>query len=192
MNNILVFDFETTGLLTDPTIRPIEFFGLQVNKTLGETFEGHWLINCPFPLSPKIVEITGITDKELIENGIDLEKFLKKLDKVFSFHYDLIIGHNIIKFDIPLVEKLLNKTLKKDNIFDTAGAFKAHLIGKTQTHSDTYAFHLDVLNTPRKGVYFNLKEAIKYYEIPEREGGLHRASTDVKYTYDVFKKQYKL
>jgi DNA polymerase III epsilon subunit-like protein len=187
MNSILVFDFETTGLLHDPTIRPIEFFGLNINH--DNVYEGHWLINCPFKLNPKIIKITGITDEELESDGIDLEIFLKKLDKVFSQNYDYIVGHNIIKFDIPLAEKLLNRTIRKDNIFDTAGAFKAKLLGYTNRYNNHYDYHLEALNTMRKGLFFNLKLAVEHYEIAPITGSLHRASTDVKYTYEVFKKQ---
>lgn len=191
MSNTLVFDFETTGLLHDPTIRPIEFFGINTIPD-GTSFEGHYLINCPFPLNPKIIEITGITDEELARDGIDLEVFLKKLDKIFSKNYDYVVGHNIINFDIPLAEKLLNRTLKKDNIFDTAGAFKAKLLGNTKRYGSNYDFHKQALNTPRKGLFFNLKLAIEHYEIPTIPGSLHRASTDVRYTYEVFKKQIVL
>lgn len=191
MSNTLVFDFETTGLLHDPTIRPIEFFGINATPN-GEQFEGHWLINCPFKLNPKITEITGITDEELERDGIDLEVFLKRLDKIFSKHYDYVVGHNIINFDIPLAEKLLNRTLRKDNIFDTAGAFKATLLNHTKNYGSYYDFHKRALDTPRKGLFFNLKLAIKHYEIPELPGSLHRADTDVRYTFEVFKKQLVL
>lgn len=187
---ILVFDFETNGLLDKIDIQPIHFCSIIIDTTKNTKRIQETFIKYNKPLDLKIIESTGITDKKLKEEGIDYDLFLKGLNKIFDIKYDYIVGHNIINFDIPLAEKILNRKIDKNIIFDTAGQFKSELLAfDNKFNQSFYKFHSYILNIKRKGLFFNLEKAIKYYNIEEKTGNLHSAYTDVLYTVDIFFKQ---
>lgn len=181
----LIFDFETNGLLHIPNFQPIEFAALVVDDE--KIREQHTLIKCPTPLPQEIVEKIGITDDMLI-HGMDYPVFRQKLGQLFTYSNNcLFIGHNIINFDIPVVERILGLTINKNLVYDTAAIFKAKLLNLPIPK--TYEEQYKVLKTQRKGIYFNLKAATEHYEIEKQEGDFHRALTDVYYTYEIYKKQ---
>ncbi|WP_281285192.1 3'-5' exonuclease, partial [Brevibacillus centrosporus] len=68
LNDITVFDFETTGL-NPRNERVIEMAAIRVIK--GQIVSGfHTLVKPGRQLSPKITEITGITD-EMLTDAMD-------------------------------------------------------------------------------------------------------------------------
>lgn len=184
----IIFDFETNGLLNKPDCQPVEFSCLVIK---GETIkEQDVLIKCLGTMDEKAEQTHGLSKEVLEEKGIDFNLFLEGLDKIlFNKEVSKIVGHNIINFDIPLAERLLNKTINKDLIFDTAAYFKGELLNKRFFSS--YQHQKDILDTWARDIYFNLGAAIKHYNINTIEGNLHRAMTDVKYSYEVYKEQIK-
>ncbi len=160
----IIFDFETNGLLHKPDFQPVEFSCLVINGDIIR--EQDVLIKCAGTIDDKAFEAHKLSKEYLEEHGIEYETFLKGLDQII-FHKEVgrIIGHNIIGFDIPAVEKILNKEVNKDLIFDTAAHFKAELLGIDR--KATYWNHKYVLSLMRKGVYFNLGKAIEHYQIPQ-------------------------
>lgn len=182
----VIFDIESNGLLHKEDFQPVEFSCLVVKGDIIK--EQDVLIKCAGTIDDKAFEAHKLSKEYLNENGIEYETFLKGLDQIL-FHKEVtrIVGHNIIGFDIPAVEKILNKEVNKDLIFDTAAHFKAELLGLTV--KSNYYNHKYVLGLMRKGVYFNLSKAIEHYKIPPIKGELHRALTDTKYSYEIYKKQ---
>ena len=194
MKRTIIFDFETNGFLDDPKFQPIEFACLIIDEVEGleRRREQQILIKTKEPISEEITKITGITNEMLDKDGIDYHTFLQGLNQIIFHPYtNLIIGHNIINFDIPIVEKCLNKVVARHLIYDTAAVFKAKLLDFEfgNPYSNFYFDQKKVLETKRKGLKFNLKLATEYYEIPEIQGDFHRALIDCKYTYEVYKKQ---
>ena len=187
---IIIFDFETNGLLNDKNFQPIEFCAIIVKDNIIIKEIQHY-IKCPFPLSDKIKELTKITDEQLETKGIDIDVLKIILVNLFIHEdYDLIVSHNGINFDIPIIENLINVSLEKSKQYDTAGEFKSKLLNLNIFENQTfYNFHKYVLSLKRKGIYFNLLKAIEYYEINLNNESLHNAKTDVYYTFEVFKKQ---
>lgn len=184
----IIFDFETNGLLNKSDCQPVEFSCLVISGDIIK--EQDVLIKCIGTMDEKAEQTHGLSKEILDKDGVDYNFFLEGLDKIL-FHKNVgrIIGHNIINFDIPLAERLLNKVINKDLIFDTAAYFKGDLLGRK--FFNNYRHQKDILDTWAKGVYYNLGEAIKYYNIKPIEGSLHRAMTDVKYSYEVYKEQIK-
>jgi DNA polymerase III alpha subunit (gram-positive type) len=185
----IIFDFETNGLLSKPDCQPVEFSCLVIKGDIIK--EQDVLIKCAGTIDEKAIETHGITKEMLDKDGIEYEIFLKGLDQIL-FHKEnfRIVGHNIINFDIPLAEKILNKQINKNLIFDTAAYFKNELMGYEASFSNNYKYQKEVLEQRIKGLYFNLKAATLHYKTELVEGNAHRAMNDVKNTYNVYKKQY--
>ena len=102
MKNKLIFDIETNGLLNETT----EIHSLVIyNDTTGE------LISCtdhPYEYS----QVIGAEEQTLI--GQPISYGLELLEKA-----DVISGHNIVKFDIPCLQKLFPSFKPKGELFDT-------------------------------------------------------------------------
>lgn len=97
-----VIDIETTGLsIENDTIIEIAAIRMRYGSPARKfsTF-----INPHQQLTFKITDITGITDKDL-KNAPELNQALTKFIKFIG--KDTIIGHNIDRFDIPMINNAL-------------------------------------------------------------------------------------
>ncbi|WP_282074073.1 3'-5' exonuclease [Polaribacter atrinae] len=163
----LIIDTETTGLISDNSIRAtkqnvIEFSEnfpriVQVCFMLidkdgnydGETFYIKQSENIP----KQAIKIHGITDDKCKEEGVELEKALSKLT-IASSKVDDIVGHNIA-FDYKVLHAEFLKagipfSLKKKNKIDTM-----KLTGKHLGHK--YGFKISLYNSAEK-LFGNKKE----------------------------------
>lgn len=107
-------DIETTGL--NPQYHKIIEIGCAKaeNGVIVDTFSR--LIDPKESLSDEIKRITGITDSEIYEKGVDLNL---ALDELINFIDDNpIVGHNAISFDVPFIEKFIGKELN-NRVSDT-------------------------------------------------------------------------
>jgi DNA polymerase III epsilon subunit-like protein len=193
--DILIYDFETNGLLDCKDLQPIEIAIIKISKD-GTVTEYNEYVKAKSAISDKITSITGITNIDLESKGITLFTAAKDLSKIFTEDC-LIIGHCIIKFDNIILKELLKPfplKLTRGQVFDTGGEFKATKLGWNGFQGASYfTYHSKALETQRKGLFFNLKEACRYYEIGENtELPFHRAIADVHYTLQVFIEQFKL
>lgn len=116
---ILLFDFETTGLdFKNDSI--IEFGGLLLKNIDGkfevaETFDV--LVKTDKPLDPKIIEITNITDEMLAKDGIKQRDLYEIFKPIYDNPSTLFIAYNL-QFDISFLNELFVKfTLKDDFVF---------------------------------------------------------------------------
>lgn len=112
-----VIDLETTGI-NAKTCEIIEMSAVKVRN--GEIIDKYTtLIKPNVKISPKITEITGITN-EMLENA---PKINDKLQEYFDFiGYDVVLGHNIASYDVPILRRYceeLNLGLFSNDIFDT-------------------------------------------------------------------------
>lgn len=112
-----VYDTETTGLdVEDSDI--IEFSALkcgynpETNRfVIKDTLDVY--INVGYPLSNEIQKLTGITDLELHEKGIQPGE-AAELVKSFFGDNPLLTGYNSIYFDTAFVAKLYKEQLGED------------------------------------------------------------------------------
>lgn len=158
----VVMDIETTGLDCNRD-EIIEIAALKISENETEEFSA--LLSCSKSLPPFIVELTGISDKLLSEEGIELKRALEVM-KAFVGEKTLV-GYNI-NFDM----KFINHNLKKLNI--------EPLQNKC----------VDVLNIVKKeNMYldsYKLEAVLSEYGI---EGSLeHRALSDAKQTLKLLDK----
>lgn len=96
-SSVVFYDLETTGLGTNDRI--IQFYGARYELPSFRPMNSlEVFIKQDDLLDPKIVELTGITDEFLEENGVDDDEAFQKIASFMSSD-DLIMGHNIDTFD---------------------------------------------------------------------------------------------
>lgn len=105
---MIIFDTETTGLVKptavslneQPEIIELAAIKLEDKKPYKELERIEFLCKPKYPLSAKITEITGLTDKDLE----DQPKFSAKYPYLCEFFRGefYLIGHNV-KFDVDLL-----------------------------------------------------------------------------------------
>ncbi|OPG98390.1 DNA polymerase III subunit epsilon [Chryseobacterium mucoviscidosis] len=159
LDNVTVFDFETTGL--DPEKeRVIEMAAIQVvNGEIVTTFSA--LVNPGREISPKITELTGITN-EMLVHGIDESLAFRILRNIMGD--SLLVAHNAA-FDLQFLHHALQR-----------------LAGKTFTNNfvDTMTIARDRHTYPHKLTDMCDRYAIKLE-------GAHRALNDVEGCWSLLK-----
>lgn len=104
LNNVTVFDFETTGL--DPANdRVIEMAAIRIRD--GEVVsQFQTIVSQPIELPDKITKITGITP-ELMQRGMDEATAFKILIR-FMYEDALLVAHNAA-FDLAFLHHTLQR-----------------------------------------------------------------------------------
>jgi DNA polymerase III epsilon subunit family exonuclease len=167
-DKILLFDFETTGLYPDSE-QIIEIGAILLEKQNGvyvevDSFDN--LLIADKPLSPKIIEITSITDDMLLRDGIDQEiachKFLSLMED-----NPLLVAYNI-QFDLSFLHYFIRRYVDpnfeiKNDILDVMAVYKDRHKYPHRLDQAVATYQANVLNT-------------------------HRAIDDIRATFDVLKK----
>lgn len=187
-----IFDFETTGL--DPTKdKVIEIGAYKVEYVAGSevTVQRSWLIKQDKPLPPIITQITGINDEMLNSFGMDEATAFYEFIEFANVNKLPLIGHNIIKFDLLFLSKiLLGGTMIeiKKKCIDTAALFKARkLHADRYWHESLYEFSERVIDTRVPGLKFNVGVACDELGIDKTKAIQHRAEGDVILTNEIYK-----
>lgn len=162
---VLLFDFETTGLnaMRDQIIEIGAILLEKVNGQYVVTKELQTLVQASHPLSPKIIDITHITDEMLLRDGVSEEEACHQLLDLYQ-EDTLLIAYNI-QFDIGFLTALFRKYWKpnfwiKNDLLDVMAVYK-----------DRYRY-------PHR-----LESAVQKYHIAEPN--THRALDDIKATLEV-------
>lgn len=166
--NILVFDFETTGV-NPHTDEIIEIGAVKLELVDGnyiKTDELSVLIKQDYPLPAKITEITGITDEMLAKDGVNRSVAFQMFDNLYTKD-SLLIAYNI-QFDIWFLINLYRKE------FDRFFTIKNDLIDAMAVYKDFHPY-------PHR-----LESALEKY--PVGVSNSHRALDDAMATYLLLKK----
>ena len=183
-----VIDLETSGL-NPATDRVIEV-GFLVRKN-GKSVIRRSLVNSVATLPREVTKITGITAGMLKEEGRPPEEVFAKLFKDEDLAALPVVGHNIVKFDLPflLAEATrhaghvnfwaADQALRPEKLVDTGALYKGMLLGMPPLPEETH-FHWAerVLDHKAFGVYWNLTAAVGAYGIRAAAKDLHRARRD--------------
>ena len=205
--NLVLYDFETTGLLDTPNVQPIELAAYHIDKEGNKTVI-HKYIQCPISIEDEVInkktgqtisDLTGITDADLAENGFHLREVMEqfrellieaKRDKPYC-----VAGHNILNFDNKLYSMMQRQLgsghyIVDADCFDTGGQFKGELLGWNKfDYLKHHEYHLKCLNAYSR-VKWNLTAAGEHYGIAS-QGKAHSAIGDVENNLQVFIKQLK-
>ena len=183
-NDFIIFDTETTGLDNKIEIGALKIIDGQPIAT----FE--CLINHGISDDRYIPHINGITPQEVKEKGISPEKaFQAFID--FIDHDIIVMGHNILKFDIPFIyANYPNKIIEEMDIraVDTAAMYKAQKVGmeKKEGQSDL-DFMNKVLGARYYGVKYSIDTACIEFKIDKTKVTQHRALGDCYLTHEIYK-----
>jgi DNA polymerase III subunit epsilon len=164
---ILLFDFETTGLYPDKE-QIIEIGALLLEKQNGEYVEidsYDQLLLIDKPLSPKIIEITHITDEMLLRDGINQEIACQKFLSMMEGN-PLLVAYNI-QFDLSFLHFFIRR------YFDQNFIIKNDIL-------DVMAIYKDRHRYPHR-----LDQAVETYQAEVKN--THRAIDDIRATFQVLK-----
>lgn len=166
--NILVFDFETTGVNPfEDEIIEIGAIKLElINQNYEIVEELSVLVKQDKPLPEKITEITGITDEMLELDGVSRSEAFQMFKNLYT-EDSLLIAYNI-QFDIWFLINLFYK--EQDRFFE----LKNDLLDAMAVYKDFHPF-------PHR-----LESALERY--PVGVPNSHRALDDAKATYLLLKK----
>lgn len=171
--DILVFDFETTGLsATNDEI--IEIGAIRYTLVNGKyqiVSELQEILKTNVEISEKITEITGITKEMQNELGISQEEGFKKLNALIDKD-TLLIAYNI-QFDLGFLTTFYQKHYDKNYMINN------DLLDIMAVYKDRNAWGASVIEGWR------LDSAVKKYNVSIVN--THRALDDVKATYEVMK-----
>lgn len=163
-DNIIVLDTETTGLSSRQD-EIIELAMFRVSRS-GETQEYDKFIRLSpgRSIPPKIVELTGITDDMLENEGVSKDEVSRDLADMLSCERPLLVAYNA-QFDLGFLYYFLAA-------FGRAGALKnVRLLDAMTVYKDRRPF-------PHK-----LCNAIEAYALDAQN--THRAIDDTKATYEL-------
>ncbi len=157
----VVLDIETTGLDFNRD-HIIEIAAIYVENGEKKRIFSETIIS-PIPISSKITELTGLTDKTLNDNGKMIGEVLKSF---LEFIGDApIVCHNAV-FDINFIQQ----ALRKNNMVQLRNKI------------------IDTLPLARKKITeisgYKLENIAAYYKIVHP--ALHRALPDCSLTFDIF------
>ena len=166
--NILVFDFETTGVNPfEDEIIEIGAIKLElINQNYEIVEELSVLVKQDKPLPEKITEITGITDEMLELDGVTRSEAFQMFKNLYT-EDSLLIAYNI-QFDIWFLINLFYK--EQDRFFE----LKNDSLDAMAVYKDFHPF-------PHR-----LESALERY--PVGVPNSHRALDDAKATYLLLKK----
>lgn len=169
-DHILIFDFETTGL--DPYLnRIIEIGAILLKKTPEGVYkivaDLSVLIKQDAPLPSKIIEITGITDELLEQEGISEREAFLKFQQMHKKDC-LLVAYNI-SFDYGFLNELYKRHLNDKNLYISNDLL------------DVMAIYKDRHPYPHR-----LESAVEKYNIIHEDA--HRALDDAKVTLQVLVK----
>ena len=191
----LVMDWETNGLnLT--TTKPWQLgFILCQGKFVKEEFERKiWWPE--YPMQPEIAAMNHFFRPQYEKEARDPAEVLDELE---SYLYDpeyIIIGQNLLGFDV-YVHNTYRKILGRktdysyiNRVIDTKALSMAIQKGaKNPPKEDFMSWQISWLNHRERGIKTSQAAMLKHYNIAHSAEGLHEALTDVKMSFEIFKRQ---
>ena len=191
--NFVVLDLETTGLTPCKDV-PIEVGLLFVINWIPSD-PISWIMNPNYPEKFNIPEVikalTGITSAQ-VAAGADPKVFYPSLASLLQGM--TIWGHNVSMFDKKFIDCECRRNCVvppgADQYYDTAAIVKAaqiDMIGDLKSADEFYVWAMNVLGTPRKGVYYNLPFSCAEYDVDTTGLKWHSAGQDVIATFGLLK-----
>lgn len=189
-DNYSVVDIETTGL--DTRTAEIIELALYAQRN-GKTLQGAFLAQRQGRqgLPAEIITLTGISDAMLEQEGQPLPQILGSLSVLAGAP---IVGHNILRYDAPVISRHLKAlgmidVIAESVLIDTAALFKARQLGIRMSAGETFLrYQSRILELRAPGVKYNLPFACATLGIDTAGIQAHRAAGDVEMTRRVFER----
>ena len=192
----VVFDTETEGLnlITSKPwqIAWIECEGKKVIKKHNRFIKWDDL-----NVSPEAARVTGFDKDHYNSVAEDPLVVWKDFEKVLYNKKNLIVGQNILGYDIYILSVWLRNIGQKirhenyiDRCFDTkAVAMAIAKDNKNPDKDDLIAWQLRYLNYRERGLRTNQKYLLEHYGIDFDPKKLHDALYDIEKNFEIFQKQ---
>jgi len=181
-NDYIVFDLETTGrsIYSDRAIE-LGFVGVSDRKI---AFELSWLVNWNIAVPPDATAKNHITTEMAMSGkwGPRLLPMLHPVLEDWASRY-VFVGHNLMKFDVPLFRTELAKlglkwNISEDQMIDTLGMARAVFLKEGPSNGETLGgFMRRMVNKPVGGfsmdtltVDLKLERHLKAGETTHRAG----------------------
>lgn len=174
--NLVFFDTETTGFDGQKN-RIIELAAIQVNGSGEKRMDKFIKLPEGESVPEKIVELTGITDKILKEEGVSEEEAAAEFAEMIAPGRTLLIAHNA-QFDLNFVGYTFWR--HREAHMDWNRAFNA------ADYLDSLTVYKDRRSYPHK-----LANAIEAYSLGDKVQNTHRAIDDCLALYEVTKAMAK-
>ena len=165
--DLVIYDLETRGVNTE-SAKIVEIAAHRITAENGEVKKYQQLVKLPKGYLPKSSTRVHQITEDMVENAPYIEDVLPEFSKFIQD--SILIGHNAIEFDNPILERHLKEYLE---------------IELTNPCYDTLVTARTLY--PRKS--FSLEALAEHFDIPH--GTLHRAEEDVEVTGKVFKELTK-
>ena len=190
----IVFDFETEGLNLRYS-RPWQLgFIVTEGKSVRKEYDFH--IDVPdLDISEDAKRITRFDQAVHDKNKKNKEKVLEFFDSYLYNPDYLLVGHNVLGFDV-YIHNILRQMCGKgadysyiDRILDTNCLAKAYKLGLKHPDGNVTFWQCKLNNYVQKGLKTNQQALLKEFNIDFDPNRLHDAIYDVKMTLEIF---YKL
>lgn len=208
-NTYIVLDIETDGLA--PTLNNILQLGVLVCVDGAVILHSAVFVETPEDdlrryegsdyVRKKVAEgNTGfVKAADVRAHGVSRERVFTTLRRLLEGVYKadgIVVGHNLVGFDLGFVEYFSAKigvpvSIRRDALFDTGAAFKAGKLGLTPGPDESmYAFFRRVHEKRAAGVYWNLGLAMRETGLLEKHAvdaaSAHDAGADVLMTHYLY------
>lgn len=193
----LCFDFETCGLnLVDPNNKPWQLSYLISEGTNIVDRSDNFIWWEDLKISAEAALVTRFNFSLYKEQAKDPAPILEEFDKLLYDDSYLIIGQNVIGFDI-YIHNIYRKLMGKkpdfsylDRVIDTnclARAIKKNF--RPQPDEKLITWQYKLAGFREKGLKTSSKVLLKEYNIEFDENKLHDSMYDVEMTFKIFNKQ---
>lgn len=191
----IIFDYETCGLnLASSDNKPWQLaFLICKGSNILKSYD-FYLKWDNLPISEEAKKVTNFNEKEYLKLAKDPLEVLSIFDNYFYDPSFLIVGHNILGFDI-YIHNLHRRLcgLKTDysylnRIIDTNCLAKSIEFNIDYDNTDFFTWQFKLNNLRKKGVKTNLKSLCIKHQIDFDEKKLHNALYDIEKNFEVFKK----
>ena len=194
--NYICFDFETCHLnLLNSENKPWQLgYGLFKGKKAYKICD-HFIKWNTLNVSPEAAKICRFNRARYEKNATDAAEVLKEFEKYLYDPSYLIIGHNLLGFDV-YIHNIYRKLLKKDadysyvdRIIDTnciAKAAKEKIKKNEKERLINWQYKLNEFR--KRGLKTNQKQLLKDYDIKFDENKLHDTRYDINMTFQIFNK----
>ena len=192
----IVFDFETCNLnLVSLENKPwqLAFNVYDSNKLIDSQ---DYLIKWnDLSLSDGARRVTNFNQSRYDSKAVDSSSVLSHFEKYIYDPSFLIIGHNLLGFDI-YIHNIFRKLLGKGTdysylprVLDTLCLAKAcHKSIELSSNEDIFAWQMKLNSFYERGMRLNLGACCKRYDISLDSSRLHDAKYDIQKNYEVFQK----
>jgi DNA polymerase III alpha subunit (gram-positive type) len=192
--NYIVFDTETEGLnLVYSRPWQASWVICRGNNIISK--HDHFIRWDNINVSPDAARITGFNKENYYRKAEDPKEVFLKLNKYLSDPSFLVIGQNLLGFDVYMVNiwrKLLGMNSDYsyiNRIIDTKSISTAIFKQILPDKENFLSWQYKMLHIREKGLKTNQAFMLKYYDIPHDPKRLHDSLYDVEMTFEIFKKQ---